>query len=167
MIGDIEVREAGRKGLGVFALRDFAAGEFIFRRRLGPPLDAAAIEALPDEDRRHLCELDREHSAVLSAPGCYLTHSCEPNAMRSGVRVFAWRAIDAGDEITIDYRLNGFDDTERWPCLCGHCDGEVTGSFFSLAAARAEAYLSYTPRSIQVEVRRWRRAEARASSARR
>jgi len=28
--------------------------------------------------------------------------------MRSGVKVFAWRDIAHGEEITIDYRLNAF-----------------------------------------------------------
>jgi uncharacterized protein len=154
MIGDVEVRDAGVKGQGVFARRAFAAGEFIFRRRLGPPLTGAEIAQLSDEDQRHLCELDWEYSAVLFPPGCYLNHSCEPNAMRSGVKVFAWRDVQAGDEITIDYRLNAFDDAERWPCFCGHCSGYVTGSFFSLDRARAEAYLPYAPRFIQIEYQR-------------
>lgn len=35
MIGDVEVREAPGKGLGVFARRAFSPGEFIFRRRHG------------------------------------------------------------------------------------------------------------------------------------
>ena len=33
MITDVVVKEAGSKGQGVFALRNFARGEFIFRRR--------------------------------------------------------------------------------------------------------------------------------------
>lgn len=140
----------------MFARRAFSAGEFIFRRRLGPPVATADLDRLSDEDQRHLCELDFEHSAVLFSPGCYLNHSCEPNAMRSGVKVFAWRDIQAGDEITIDYRLNAFDDTERWPCFCGHCSGQVSGSFFSLDRVRAEAYLPYAPRFIQIEYRKRR-----------
>jgi hypothetical protein len=35
MIRDVIVKAAGNKGQGVFALRDFAKGEFIFRRRHG------------------------------------------------------------------------------------------------------------------------------------
>jgi len=35
MITDIAVKAAGVKGKGVFALRDFTEGEFIFRRRHG------------------------------------------------------------------------------------------------------------------------------------
>jgi SET domain-containing protein len=94
MIVDIEVRDAGGKGLGVFALRRFRKGEFIFRRRHGRVVANDRTSSLPREDRQHLCELDYTKSAVLLPPGCYLNHSCEPNAMRSGVKVFAWRAIN-------------------------------------------------------------------------
>lgn len=154
MLSDIEVRDAGAKGLGVFARRDFAPGEFIFRRRHGRIVHNDDILTLSGEDRRHLCELDRVRSAVLLPPGCYLNHSCEPNAMRSGVRVFAWRAIAAGDEVTIDYRLNAFDGS-TWPCLCGapSCIGTVRSSFFSLTPERQQAYLPYAPAFIRREYR--------------
>lgn len=161
MRGDIEVRDAGRKGLGVFARRPFRAGEFIFRRRHGRVIRNADISRLSEDERRHLCELDLERSAVLLPPGCYLNHSCEPNAMRSGVKVFAWRDIGAGEEITIDYRLNAFGG-ERWECACGSasCTGSIVGDFFSLDAARQRAYLPYAPTFIQREY--GRRAAARA-----
>jgi hypothetical protein len=78
----------------------------------------------------HLCELGFDRLAVLAPPGCYLNHSCDPNAMRHGVKVFAWRPIAAGDEITIDYRLNAFDGSS-WACVCGamNCTGTVDGGF--------------------------------------
>ncbi len=160
MIADVVVREAAGKGLGVFALRDFAPRDFIFRRRHGPPVRNELIPSLPEDDRRHLCELDFERSAVLLPPGCYLNHSCEPNAMRSGVNVFAWKEIRQGNEITIDYRLNAFDDTDRWECCCGNagCPGTVVGSFFALSPERQRLYLPYAPRFIRAEYRR--RADA-------
>ncbi|MEX2246271.1 MAG: SET domain-containing methyltransferase [Dehalococcoidia bacterium] len=104
MIADVEVREAGSKGRGVFARRRIARGEFIFRRRHGRVVDSDAIMTLSPEDRMHLCELDWDRFAVLLPPGCYLNHSCDPNAMRSGVKVFAWKMIRAGEEITIGHR---------------------------------------------------------------
>jgi SET domain-containing protein len=157
MITDIIVREAGSKGQGVFALRDFVRGEFIFRRRHGRIVRNDEISTLSEEDQRHLCELDLECSAVLLAPGCYLNHACDPNAMRSGTRVFAWQDIRQGEEITIDYRLNAFSD-ERWDCACGsaNCQGFIIGSFFALSATRQIAYLPYAPKFIQHEYRRRR-----------
>ena len=111
---------------------------------------------LSAEDRRHLCELDFDRSAVLLPPGCYLNHACNPNAMRSGVKVFAWRAIQMGEEITIDYRLNAFGD-ESSRCLCGSrsCTGEIAaGGFFALEPERQRLYLPYAPEFIRWEYRR-------------
>jgi hypothetical protein len=75
--------------------------------------------------------------------------------MRSGVKVFAWSPIRAGDEITIDYRLNAFDGNS-WPCACGAavCTGTVVGSFFALPEDRQRAYLPYAPAFIRREYRR-------------
>lgn len=102
MIKDIVVRNAGPKGQGIFALRSFRKGEFIFRRRHGRVVPNRNLARLSAEERRHLTELDFETSAVLLPPGCYRNHFCEPSAMRSEVKVFAWRAIRNGEEITID-----------------------------------------------------------------
>lgn len=158
MIADVEVRDTGAKGMGVFARRGFAEGEFIFRRRHRFVVDGEAITALSGTDQMHLCELDWDRFAVLAPPGCYLNHSCEPNAMRSGVKVFAWKPIGAGEEITIDYRLNAFGG-DSWPCGCGAaiCTGMVEGSFFALPEDRQNAYLQYAPAFIRRELLRRRR----------
>lgn len=152
---DIEVRVAGAKGKGVFALRSFRRGEFIFRRRHGRVVRNTDVASLSEEERRHLCELDFETSAVLLPPGCYLNHACDPNAMRSGVKVFAWRDIRPGEEITIDYRLNAFGG-EQWSCAClsPGCTGYIVGDFFSLDPERQREYLRYAPRFIRQEHRR-------------
>lgn len=152
MLRDVAVREAGSKGLGVFALRAFEPAEFIFRRRHGQVVRNEEVDQLSEEDQRHLCELDWEHSAVLLAPGCYLNHACDPNAIRSGVNVYARRPIAAGDEITIDYRLNAFTG-ELWPCQCGtrSCTGTVASDFFSLDAGRQADYRPFAPKFIRAE----------------
>ena len=95
---------------------------------------------------------------MLAPPGCYLNHSCDPNAMRHGVKVFAWRPIAAGDEITIDDRLNAF-DRSSWACDCGaeNCTGTVEGSFFAMDPERQALLLPHTPNFIRREYRRRRR----------
>ena len=168
MRSDIEVRDAGRKGKGVFALRRFRRGEFIFRRRHGQVVANARVSKLSADERRHLCELDHERSAVLLPPGAYLNHSCEPNAMRSGVKVFAWRDIRPDEEITIDYRLNAFGG-ERATCLCGSrsCRGWIALDFFSLGPERQRAYLAYAPPFIRREYRRRSTGVVSAAAGRR
>lgn len=155
MIGDVVVADAGRKGKGVFARRSFRKGEFIFRRRYGRVVRSGDLRSLTAEERRHLCELDFERSAVVLAPGCYLNHSCDPNAMRHGVNVFAWRAIKRGEEITINYRLNAF-GSQRSRCLCKSrsCTGQLVSSFFALGPRRQKSYLRYAPLFIRAEYRR-------------
>lgn len=160
MITDVIVKDAGVKGKGVFALRDFAVGAFLFRRRYGRIVHNQEIGLLSEDDQRHLCELDWERSAVLLAPGCYLNHSCDPNAMRKGTHVYAWKSIRQGDEITIDYRLNAFTE-ELCTCLCdsANCTGSFILSYFALSDERQQAYLPYAPTFIRNEYRRRNRKD--------
>lgn len=160
VIDDVDVRDAGPKGSGVFARRAFAEGEFLFRRRYTRVLSAAELDHATDWERLHLCELGFDHFAVLAAPGCYLNHSCDPNAMRHGVTVFAWRPIQESEEITIDYRLNAFDDS-TWPCDCGadSCTGTVVGSFFAMKPERQSLLLPRAPAFIRAEYHRRQRGQ--------
>jgi uncharacterized protein len=162
VIADVEVRDAGAKGKGVFALRSFSEGDFIFRRRNGPPITRAELEALPADRREHFTELGWDRYALVEPPGAYLNHSCDPNAMRSGVKVFAWRDIAKDEEITIDYRLNAFDGSS-WPCECGtpSCTGTVVGSFFAMPPDQQQRYLPYAPAFIQREYRQRLKADLR------
>lgn len=157
MITDVEVRQTPDKGRGVFALRPFRPGDFIFRRRNGPSLTASDLARLSPEDQMHMTELGFDRYAVVLPPGAYLNHACDPNAMRRGVTVFAWRDIAPGDEITIDYRLNAFDG-DSWPCACrtASCTGTVVGSFFALPEDRQRLYLPNAPAFIRREYRRRR-----------
>ena len=160
VIRDVEVRSAGTKGWGVYARRAFAVGEFIFRRRHACVLTANELPAASEWQRAHLCELGFDRFAVLTPPGCYLNHSCDPNAMRHGVKVFAWRPISEGAEITIDYRLNAFGNGSFWPCECGaaSCTGTVEGSYFAMDPERQALLLPHAPAFIRREYVRRRHA---------
>jgi SET domain-containing protein len=159
VIGDVEVREAGAKGSGVYARRPFEKGDFIFRRRHRRVFTSAELDRALEWERVHLCELGFDRFAVLAPPGCYLNHCCEPNAMRHGVKVFAWRRIAEGEEITIDYRLNAFDGSS-WPCACGSkgCTGTVVGSFFAMTPDHQKLLLPHAPAFIRREYQRRQRA---------
>lgn len=140
----------------MFARQAFAEGDFIFRRRYTRVLLGDEVDEASEWERVHLCELGFDRFAVLAPPGCYLNHSCDPNAMRHGVTVFAWRSIAAGEEITIDYRLNAFDGDESWPCTCraDNCIGTVVGSFFAMDRERQDLLLPHAPAFIRREHRR-------------
>ena len=165
MITDVEVRGAGAKGQGVFARRRFEEGEFVFRRRHVRVVPVGDVSRLSAWERIHLCELDADRVAVLAPPGCYLNHSCDPSAMRHGVKVFAWCTIEGGEEVTVDSRLNALDG-DSWPCSCGAavCTGTVEGSFFSMTPERQRLLLPHAPAFIRREAARRRRRGAVRSS---
>ena len=155
MISDVVVRPAGKKGQGVFALRGFSKGDFIFRKVQGLAIANQQIVKLSKEQQQHICAIDLERSAVWRPPACYLNHSCEPNAICSGDRILAWKKIRHGDEITVDYRLF-VDDGGLWRCSCGtkSCNGEVVGGFFALTSQQQARYLRYAAGYVQREYRR-------------
>jgi SET domain-containing protein len=59
----------------------------------------------------------------------YINHSCKPNAKgyTTGNRIWIWslRAIKAGEQITINYGREYFDDhIKPIGCKCDHCAGQ-------------------------------------------
>jgi len=149
------VRDAGRKGRGVFATRPFARGETIFAAFEGPVVDRAGLDRLTAWEREHLSEFGVGLWRVLPEPRCYLNHACDPNAMGTERdAVVALRTIAAAEEITIDYRLNAYDDgTGVWvmDCACDPARGShpVIGEFFSLPPETQRRYLAWAPRFIR------------------
>lgn len=136
----------------MFALRAFREGDFIFRRKhthIGNP------ESVSEADRVHLCQVGIDRWALVVPPGCYMNHCCEPNALRRGVKVVAWKAISPGDEITLDYRLNAIGGS-AWPCRCGapSCCGVVDGGFFGLRPEQQLELLPFAGEFVRAEYRR-------------
>ncbi len=84
---------------------------------------------------------------VLQPPERHINHSREPNTYvktLAGVRhVIALRDICSGEEITYDYRVNGY-GSAVWTCNCGaaRCRKTVHGDFFRLPP---EFRLEYLP----------------------
>ena len=122
---EVTVRPA-RIGLGLFATTRFLPGERILRiegrivdhrvlwRRQGSRFSANCFRFGPET------YLDPGEG-----PGCYVNHSCGPNAgiqkSRNQLFLFAAERIVAGSEITIDYSTTlGDDDIWTMRCNCGH-----------------------------------------------
>ena len=149
------MREAPGKGNGVFAARPFGRCETIFPPFDGPVLDRAGLARLSAWEREHLSEFGVGLWRVLPEPRCFLNHACDPNALGTERdAVIALRAIAAEEEITIDYRLNAYDDgTGVWvmDCACDPARGPhtVVGEFFSLPVETQQRYLEWAPAFIR------------------
>ncbi|MBV9607376.1 MAG: SET domain-containing protein [Solirubrobacterales bacterium] len=122
-VEDVEVAEAGPKGLGVFAARRFVRGETAVVGR--------AI-AYPPQRTRMSVQMHWDRHVEMDAPATLLNHSCEPNL---GVRENRWSAFDfialrdifAGEELAFDYAMTEHALVARLSCRCGSlaCGGEI------------------------------------------
>ena len=134
-------------GIGVFAALELPQGAPILKiddSRVVTP-DAPLREA-DGEYERHCDYLAGGKVVLMQAPERHINHSCEPNSFVKtidGFRyVFALRSIAAGEEITYDYCINGYGDTQ-WECRCGsgHCRRLIHSDFFHLPDSLQIEYL--------------------------
>ena len=112
--GKYEVRE-GRPGTGkgLFACANFQKGDFIVEYT-GVRIPTKEAN---EHKGRYLFELDDEWTIdgePSNSPARYINHSCEPNAeaeIQDGrIYILATKHIKAGEEITIDYGDEYFDE---------------------------------------------------------
>ncbi|AJT69947.1 hypothetical protein T261_8354 [Streptomyces lydicus] len=121
----VAVRPVAEKGLGVFALRDFAADEVVFVGRL---------VAVVDERTEHSFQVDWGRHVELDSPARLTNHSCEPNTglrdnAEGGYDFIALHPIAAGSEICWDYASTEWESIAVPSCLCGSalCRGASLG----------------------------------------
>ena len=120
------VRES-RPGLGqgLFARQPFKRGDFVVEYA-GVRITTAYADTLKS---RYLFEIDEEWTIDGSATdniARYINHSCEPNCeaeiQNDCVFIRALRSIEKGEELTIDYGEEYFDEFIRpFGCKCGRC----------------------------------------------
>ena len=138
-----KVRPSAIHGLGLFATRAIAAGEFLGIYE-GRRLSASDVEAADwDSDLTYLFELSDGTVIDGAQDGSdlrHLNHSCQPNCEAverqedNGLLqldIVALRAIAAGEELFIDYALaiDESQSAESYSCACltPACRGTMVG----------------------------------------
>lgn len=145
---DVVVAQSKIHGLGVFATRDYAAGEIIL------PIDDSRVVDDKHPLRRQLGEhayhcdyLAGGKTVLMKSPERHINSCCDPNTYVktiNGIRhVVARKAIKSGQEITYDYIIDCHGG-DVWECSCGSalCRGTIVSSFFELPI---ELQLDYLP----------------------
>ncbi|KAJ3364103.1 hypothetical protein GGF31_000598 [Allomyces arbusculus] len=130
------VKPSKIQGVGLFAERSFQAHDMIIEY-LGQVVGQKVADARElVNDRRGIGTyfFAIEHDRILDATTCgnaarFINHSCEPNcyarivAPVQGVRrvvIYALRAVQAGEELTYDYKFQPEEDvSKRIRCRCG------------------------------------------------
>jgi uncharacterized protein len=114
---DIEIRESGISGRGVFARRRFRKGETVFRWDLSRKIKRDEIDSLSAEERHFLNPFDEDYFVLVAEPERYVNHSCANNTRVEHFTDVAIRDILPGEEITSDYRSGSA--TIDFVCRCG------------------------------------------------
>lgn len=138
------VRSSGIHGRGVFAARDIRKGACIIEYR-GQRISWDEALERPDTDPDnpfHTFFFSLDDGSVIDASvrgnaARWINHSCAPNCETEEdddgrVHIYARRAIDAGDELTYDYKLTvdaklNKRELEYFVCHCGRkkCRGTM------------------------------------------
>jgi hypothetical protein len=123
---DVEIKQSPIDRVGVFAKKDFNAGDVVL------VWDTSHVI----EDINRLSEAENDALArykntwiLMQEPMRSVNHSCEPNTRSDDGKDVAIRYIPAGEEITTDYRAE-MKTGERMECRCGtpSCKGYILGT---------------------------------------
>lgn len=133
LIPAAEVRDAGRKGRGVFATEAIPAGTTVaaFGGRMAHRTE---FERMPEYRRTHSLQIDTDLFLVCpeeEEPADLFNHSCDPNCGIAGnVLLVTMRDVAEGEELNFDYAMSDDDDYDEFVCACGEpgCRGLVTGA---------------------------------------
>lgn len=122
----LAVRRSGPgRGMGLFARVPYMKGEEIIEY-VGIKIPTSLADTL---DTKYLFELDEAWTidgSSRSNLARYINHACVPNCeadiLGEKILIFATRAIAVGEELTIDYGEEYFDEFIRpYGCRCDGC----------------------------------------------
>jgi hypothetical protein len=145
-MSNVTVRNVGKKGKGVFALKDFKKGELIVRRKKGKIFKESGIPHHWKGKWIYLDKIGEGKFELGQSPDKYFNHSCNPNAFVKNRKVFAMKSIKKGQEITFDYAINNdYASIRKERCYCGskNCRKFYPGRFFDLSKRQQKKYLPY------------------------
>jgi uncharacterized protein len=124
-IEEVEVRQSGIQGRGLYALRAFERGEVVLRWNTSHTIPRDKLFSLSEDERRYTHPLDEQRTMIVQPPERFVNHSCSNNTEVRNFCDVAIRRIDVGEEITSDYGSDG--SGVSFACQCGseNCRGII------------------------------------------
>src|SRR4030042_3077318 len=101
---------------------------------------------LTKEDWEYNTDFINEKVIIMQEPEKFINHSCDPNCYVKTInnirRVISRRELRKGDEITLDYAING-DNEGTFECRCrsDRCRKRYIGNYFKLPIEIQKEYL--------------------------
>ena len=136
-----ELRGTSGKGQGVFATKEFIAGDTVI---------VGVIEKVLDKNDSHASQVGENKFVRHAGLTSKVNHSCNPNCgikvNQTGAHDFvAMRNINANEEITFDYAMRNYSiDYFLMSCECGseNCRSKITG-YKDLSEERKKDYAGF------------------------
>lgn len=170
------IKKAGKKGKGVFALKNFKKGEIILHNDT-TKLKRYTLKEISKNPKlkrasNHCDYVGYGKYVIDLSPTSYINHSCNPNCYAEFKRlckgdVIALRPIKKGEELTIDCTLGAIDQIRgaypkkdvyywRMKCYCGskNCRKIIHGDFFRLPEKIQIEKLPYLPTWLKRKYRK-------------
>ena len=125
---DYVVKRSAIARYGVFAERDYSKGEYIVEYKGKKMLNSDVNSDENKGNHRYIIELNNKwclDGNIKNNPAKFINHSCVPNSeyMTTGRRVLihAIKKIKKGEEITVNYGKEYFDEFLKGICGCPKC----------------------------------------------
>lgn len=131
---NVIVKSAGRKGKGVFALRNFSKGEIVLRYKRGKILDESESPKTWKGKYVYLDKVGDGKFMIMKPPERYINHSCDTNIYIKNWKFIATKSIRKGQEICVDYSINNDYSGVKFKCYCKskNCRKTYLSRFFNL-----------------------------------
>ena len=144
MLRNVIVKNAGKKGKGVFAAGDFRKGDVVLRYKKSGIFKGSEVPKVWRGKFRYLDRVGKDKHMIMQPPERYINHSCDPNVFIRNRKIFAMKPIKKYDELFFYYSINS-DFPVAFRCRCGakNCRGIYSTSFFSLDKKLQKKYLPY------------------------
>jgi hypothetical protein len=131
-------------GKGIFAINNIKNGEELLEIDDTHVVDD--ISKLTKKDWDFNTDFIDGKVIFMQEPERLINHSCDPNCYVKTInnirKIYARRYINKGDEITLDYAING-DNEGTFRCKCGseRCRKRYVGNYFKLPIEIQKEYL--------------------------
>lgn len=142
IFSNVEIKDIGVKGRGVFSKKNFKKGETVI---VGKPDYVAKLRT------KTSVQVDVDKHMEFQAPVCFLNHSCEPNTgvhdnEYGGYDFVALRDIEKSEEISFDYETTEYISIAIEECFCGakNCRKKIKGYKF-LEKNERDRYKGFIP----------------------
>lgn len=126
----IIIKKTLKKGLGLFARKNFIKGEIVYSFKKGRTIRQPQIKNLTEDEKKHINRLSKGRYEIIELPACRVNHSCDPNIVEIERVAYAIKPIEKGEEITIDYRpISYIEIPFHCHCISKNCAKLIMGNY--------------------------------------